>query len=293
MAVFYLDKPLDFMSRTNNVSAFQDFYVKEVLGPNASLPSALPALLIEQTRRTLSMFVTTGDWSGFYSSNLSSFDPLSAALMWLGFGVLITRIRRYHELSLLVWIVITLLLGSVFILGARNGQRILIMTPAAFLLGGVLVARAHDMLRRVPLRSAAWLVVPAGTTLALWTLSANVTTYFYDFVPRDENAEMALTARESERDAGQYHVYFLTWPRFDTKHGAVTYIAYASKPTDLNTAADFKPPNDGLGVMVIAMEQHLPQLRIIEARMPGGQEQQVFAPTGRLLYTYYRVPPPG
>jgi 4-amino-4-deoxy-L-arabinose transferase-like glycosyltransferase len=120
MAVFYLDSPVDFYARTNTISAFQDWYVREVLGPNASLPSALPALLLEQTRRTLGLFVTTGDFSGFYSSSLTSFDPVTAAMIWLGFGLALTRIRRYHELALVLWAVVSLVLGSIVILGARN-----------------------------------------------------------------------------------------------------------------------------------------------------------------------------
>jgi 4-amino-4-deoxy-L-arabinose transferase-like glycosyltransferase len=294
MAVFYLDHPLDFMARTNSVSAFQEWYAKETLGPDATLPRDLVPLLVEQTRRTLGMFVTTGDFSGFYSSNVSSFDPVTAAMMWLGLAMVVLRIRRYHELALVLWIVITLVLGSVFILGARNGHRILIMTPAAFLLGGVLVARGFELIGKTPLRQATWLVAPAGTSLALWLLASNVATYFYDFVPRDQDAEPAMMAREMVSDRRPYHIYLMSQGRFDSRHGAVAYITHGLQITDLASAADFKPPpHDGQGVLVVILENHLNDLRVIEARVPGGTEQRVTAPTGRLMYIVYRVPPSG
>jgi hypothetical protein len=185
-------------------------------------------------------------------------------------------------------------LGSVFILGARNGHRILIMTPAAFLLGGVLVARVVELVRLTPLRQAAWLVAPLGTSLALWLLSANVATYFYDFVPRDQDAEPAMMAREMVADPRPYHIYLMSQGRFDSRHGSIAYIAHGRQITDLVSAADFKPPpGDGQGVLVLALENHLNDLRAIELRVPGGEEQRVTAPTGRLLFIMYRRPPPG
>lgn len=292
MAVFYFDHPLDFMSRTNSVSAFQEWYAKETLGPDATLPRDLPALLVEQIRRTLGMFVTTGDWSGFYSSNLSSFDPLTAAMMWLGLAMVALRIRRYHELALVLWIVITLVLGSVLILGARNGHRILIMTPAALLLGGVLMARGFELIRLTPLKEARWLVAPAGTSLALWLLAANVSIYFYGFVPIDQDAEPTMAARELVQDARPYHMYLMALGRFDSRHGAVSYITHGHQVTDLRNAADFTPPpRDGQGIVVVALENYLNDLRVIESKAPGGTESRVTAPNGRLLYIVYRVPP--
>jgi 4-amino-4-deoxy-L-arabinose transferase-like glycosyltransferase len=292
MAVFYIDHPLDFMARTNSVSAFQEWYARETLGPDATLPRDLPALLVEQTRRTLGMFVTTGDWSGFYSSNLSSFDPLTAAMMWLGLAMVVMRLRRYHELALVLWIIITLVLGSVFILGARNGHRILIMTPAALLLGGVLIARGVELVRLTPLKDARWLVAPAGTSLALWLLAANVAIYFYGFVPIDQDAEPAMAARELVQDPRPYHRYLMALGRFDARHGAVSYITHGHQVTDLRNAADFTPPpKDGQGIVIVVLENYLNDLRVIEMKVPGGTESRVTAPTGRLMYIVYRVPP--
>jgi hypothetical protein len=213
-------------------------------------------------------------------------------MIWLGFGLAVTRIRRPYELTLILWVIVSLVLGSVVILGARNAHRILLMTPAVFVLGGVLVARASELMRATPTQRVAWLVAPLGTTLALWLLAANVAIYFYDFVPREESAESTLMARQMQQDPGRYQIYLMTQPRFDTKHGSIQYVAHGIPAQDLTSAANFRgPPTDGRGLLVLALEQHLNDLKAIEARVPGGQEERINAPNGRLLFLVYRVPP--
>jgi hypothetical protein len=189
------------------------------------------------------------------------------------------------------WLGFGLFFGSVVTLGAMNGHRILIVTPAAFLLGGVFVARLWEIVRSTPMLRAEWLAVPVGTTLALWLLAVNVSFYFYNFVPRAENAESTLMAREMRHEPDRYQVYFLTDPRYDPNHGSVRYVAYGLQAEHLRRAADFRPPDDGRGVLVLALENHVEDLKAIEARVPGGEERRVTAPTGRLLYYSYRVPP--
>jgi len=181
LAAFYVESPGDFLVGLRDVSAFRNWYVRELFGPEASLPWALPALLAEQVRRTLGLFIKQGDLSGYYTGSLPTFDVVTATLIWLGLGAAVSRLRRYHESALLVWFGLGLVFGSVFTVGAEHGHRILIVTPAAFLLGGVALARAWVVLRATPVGRANWLAAPAGTTLALWVLAANVVMYFFGY----------------------------------------------------------------------------------------------------------------
>jgi hypothetical protein len=292
LAVFYIESPGDFMVRLREVSAFQDWYARDLIGPDASLPRSLPWLLAEQIRRTLHLMMRSGDLSGFYTGNVPMFDSLTAALIWLGIGAAVTRIRRYHEAALLVWFSLGLFFGSVTTLGAQNGHRIVIMLPAAYLLCGVALARSWEVFRATPLRRAEWLAVPAGTTLALWALAANVVIYFFDYAPRAENAASTYMARTMRQERDRYRYYFLTDPHFDPNHGSVRYVAYGVQAENLKRADDFTlPPADGRGVLVFAVDNHLNDLKAIAARLPGGEERRVTAPNGRVLYVAYDVPP--
>jgi uncharacterized membrane protein len=293
LGVFYLESPGDFTVRLREVSAFQDWYVRDLFGQDASLPRALPLLLVEQIRRTMHLLMRSGDLSGFYSGSIPTFDVVTAALAWLGLGAAVIRIRRYHELALLVWFAMGLFFGSVTTLGAQNAHRVLIVTPAVFLLGAIALTRAWEVFRATPLRRFEWLAVPGGTALALWMLAANVGAYFYEYAPRAENVASTYMAREMRLEPDRYRYYFLTSPHFDPNHGSVRYVAYGIQAENLKRAADFKPPNDGRGILVLALEDHVEDLRAIQALVPGGEEQRITSPTGRLLYLAYRVPPSG
>lgn len=136
--------------------------------------------------------------------------------------------------------------------------------------------------------------MPVGTTLALWLLAANVASYFYDYAGRAESGESAAMAREMLVEPDRYRVYFLTSPRYDPNHGSVLYIAYGVTATNLRepNLADFKPPpDDGKGTLILALDHRQADLRTLQGRLPGGSEQRVNAPNGRLMYISYRVPP--
>lgn len=292
LAAHYIDHPDQFAGRLNEVSIFQEAYVRQTVGEGATMPWALPALLFEQTQRSLHLFARAGDQGGFYSGNTPNFDVVTSAMIWLGLGAALSRPWRYHETSVLLWFTLGLVFSSILTLGARSGQRVLIMTTAAFLFGGVLVARVMDLVQRLPMRNASWLAPPVGTTLALWLLSANVTIYFFEYVPRAEMSEQAMVAREIARGGNQYHNYIMTAPIFDPNHDAIKFIARGIPVTNLRNASEFRPPpNDGLGIAIMSLEMHLNELRTLEARLPGGTEDTVRAPTGRILYVVYRVPP--
>lgn len=294
LGAHFLEYPGRFTGRLAEVSIFQDSYVRQIVGEGASLPTALPSLLAVQTSRTLNLFAGGGDQGGFYSGNTPAFDSITAALIWLGLGAALTRPWRYHESTVLLWFGLGLIFSSVLTLGAHSGQRILIVTAAGFLLGGVFVARVLELLRGLPAGRIDWLALPAGTTLALWLLAANVSIYFFDYAPRGEFAEHAEAAREVVKAGDRFHVFFLTEPHFDPNHGAIRFIARDRQITSLKHAGDFRmPPADGRDIMLIVLESRRDDLLAIQAQLPGGTERHVITPNGRHLLTVYEAPRPG
>jgi hypothetical protein len=292
LATYYLEAPADFIGHLREVSAFQSSYVRGIFGPDDTLSSIAPELLAVQVRRTLGLFVRGGDASGFYLDVLPAFDVITACLIWLGLGAALARFRRFPEAAVLTWLGVDLLFANVLTTGPDHAHRTLMVVPAVCVLGGIAVVRAWDVLRVSPLARVDWLLAPAGTMLALWVMAANVGTYVYDYLPRAESAEATMMAREMRREPRRYHVYFLTDPVFDSNAGAVKYIAYGIPAENVKRVADFqRPPPDGLGLLFFALEARLADLKAIEQRLPGGEERQVTAPNGRLLYTAYRLPP--
>jgi Dolichyl-phosphate-mannose-protein mannosyltransferase len=292
LAMHHLYHPDLFYGRFQTVSAFSPQYIQQILGPDATLPRVLPMLMYEQFWRILRMFVRSGDYSGFYTSSVPAFDAVTACLMWLGMGAALARIRRFHELAVLLWFWLGIIFGGVFTIDAPSGQRLLIMVPSVYVFGGLLVARALKLFRTTPVMRANWLAVPVGTGAALILLALNVTIYFMDYAPLAVGIQATVVAREIDRDPEQYHAYLLTDPVFYPGHGTLKFIARDVQPENLKTAADFKPPPpDGRGIVIVALDHRIQELRAIEARLPGGTESTYLNPQGRLVYIAYRVPP--
>ena len=212
LGVTYLESPGDFFIGLREISALRSSYAQELLGPGASLPRDLPALMFEQLRRTLGLFIRQADLSGYYPSGPPAFDAVTAMLIWLGLGAVLGRFGRYHEVALLVWLGFGVVFGSAVTIGGQNGNRILIIVPAVCLLGGVALARVRALLSRMPLRGADRLVAPVATALALWLLAANVVIYFIEYAPRVERAESTSLAGELHARGDEHHFHFLTDP---------------------------------------------------------------------------------
>ena len=69
-------------------------------------------------------------------------------------------------------------------------------------------------------------------------------------------------------------------------------VAGQLKAENVKNVDEFKaPPSDGQGVLILALPNHRDDLRAIEPQVPGGEERDVLAPNGRLLYHVYEVMP--
>ncbi|MCA1554772.1 MAG: glycosyltransferase family 39 protein, partial [Chloroflexi bacterium] len=99
LGVFYLNHPPAFFNRMSGVSILREQNVKQLLGDSATLPRDALALIRVQLERNLNFFVRGGDASSFYLQDIPAFDVLTALLFWLGLGVALTRVRRYHEFA--------------------------------------------------------------------------------------------------------------------------------------------------------------------------------------------------
>ncbi|MCC7366849.1 MAG: glycosyltransferase family 39 protein [Chloroflexi bacterium] len=293
LGLHYVTYPDTFFARVQMVSIFQASFVQQIVGPSATLPSALPALLTEQLRRVLSMFILAGDGGGFYFYNIPSFDTLTVVLLWLGMGATIAQWRRFHELTLLLWFWLGVLFGGVLTIDAPSGQRLLIMTPTVFLLGAMLVARVARMVGGTRFGATRWLLAPVGTSAALLLLAMNVGIYFFQYAPRVLGREATAIGQELAQEPSRYHAFMLTGPVLYENHGTIRFLARDVPIIHLNNRSEFRPPTDGKGVVVVALEHRIEDLRAIEAQIPGGTETRNVDPSGRLIYIAYRTPPTG
>ena len=120
--------------------------------------SGIRACLISNTQKHLLMFNYEGDGNGRHNlPNAPMLDPLTGAMLVLGLGIALSRIRNWRYLMLIAWFCM-ILVGGIFSVTfeAPQGARTLPITPALAMLAalplGLLVQRVDelaDIIKRV------------------------------------------------------------------------------------------------------------------------------------------------
>ncbi|MCS7220257.1 MAG: glycosyltransferase family 39 protein [Anaerolineae bacterium] len=289
---FYLNHWASFMNRMRGVSVFQAENLKHTLGPNAAWPTDLPVLLKVQVERNLRFFVRDGDASSFYLRDIPAFDGLTVVLLWLGLGAALTRVRRYHELALLSWFGVGILFAGILTIDSPNAPRLIVIAPSVYLLGGVFVHRARQLLTditRVRLDEVGALILGIGMALTLLT---NVYLYFVDYARKAPNLAPIMVAREISVEPERYQAYLIGSPILFAEHGVIRFVARRAHVRNLDDPNALSPPDfQKQGLLVIALAHRADELQAVEARFPGGVITSYSDPLGRLIYVAYRVPP--
>jgi 4-amino-4-deoxy-L-arabinose transferase-like glycosyltransferase len=284
---FYVTQPDAFISRSRGVFLLNEQNVKHTLqSDEASVPHDLLPLLKEQVNRNLNFFVKGGDRSPFYSASIPGFDLVTSILFWLGLGLVLTRLRRFHEIAILIWLGLGLLFGGILTSDAPNAPRLLIVIPVVFLLGGILLQQAGRLLSLYPQTLK---VLALGLILALAGYF-NLKIYFHDFVsdlpPRNLTSDSV--AREIKTAGPADDVFLLGQPHLSVKYGTIHYLA-GDSAIDLAGSADIPAPN-GRGLLIIALPDQVDNLKAIEQRIPGGTIWTRVNRRNDPIYTTYHVP---
>jgi hypothetical protein len=207
-------------------------------------------------------------------------------LFWLGLGLALTRLRRFHEIAVLIWLGLGLLFGGILTNDAPNAPRLLIVIPGVFLLGGILLQQAGRSLSLYPQK---FKVLALGLVLALAGF-LNLKIYFHDFVsdlpPR--NLDSDTIAREIKAAAPGDDVFLMGQPHLSVKYGTIHFLA-GDTAADLADAAAIPAPN-GRGLLVIALPDQVDNLETIEQRIPGGVSWTRVNQRNEPVYTVYHVP---
>lgn len=287
LGAFYITHPAPFYYRSQAVLVLSEANVKHTLqAEDAVLPDDLLPLLGKQLERNLNFFIQAGDLSAFYSSAVPGFDILTSIMFWLGLGVVLARAGRYHEFSLLIWLGLGIFIGGVLTNDAPNSPRLLIVTPAVFLLGGVLIQRVGGLLSSYPKALRYLLLV---SILAL-TGYLNFKIYFIDFAQNfpPSNLVADSIARDFGKVGDDYLVYLAGQPHLYAKYGTIHFLA-GDDVEDLDNVAAI-PPLNGKGLLVIALPNQTETLEDIKNHIPGGTSVDRVNGDNFPIYTIYEIP---
>jgi len=179
------------------------------------------AVIRLQTIRTVEAFNRTGDTSTHYGGHLLDF--WTAALLPLGFLLVLVRIRGPGYFLVASWIVLTLVFGAILSDQAPFSPRIIAVIPAIMVLPALVLDASWRGLAALGRRSvglAVGLPVAVFLGLALWT---NYHDYFVRFTKHDRPADFnTLLSHYLIQRGHSYRYYLIGFDgpslRYDTEH---------------------------------------------------------------------------
>ncbi|HQV27894.1 MAG TPA: phospholipid carrier-dependent glycosyltransferase [Thermoflexales bacterium] len=290
LAIEYLARPEMVFSRAQGVSIFNEPIYKHTLGPNAELPRDLGLLLGKQTQHMLEFFVFRGDTSGFYSSEIPPLDVVSSALFWVGFGIMLFRLKRTGEFMTVTWLVSTVVIGGILNVDAPGGPRLVIAHAAMAIMAAYGLWQIWLLISALSGPILRWLAAPLIAGALAFICLTNLNTYFVTYASRADYSDGIRIVRELAKDQGNYDAYVMgnpTWVGFSVTR----FMASKARIAAAEKASELPPPGkDGRGIVVVAMAKSAPELAAYKNAHPGGLSSS-YVLRGQLLFSTYRIPP--
>ncbi len=294
LAGYYANHLTPFLGRMQGVTIFSPQGMAQTLGPQAVWPNDLPLLLWTQVKTNVLFFLSDGDRSAFYLADIPAFDKVTVILFWLGLGVVIAHVRRFHELALLAWLGLGVLLAGVVTLDAPNGPRLIVAVPAMYLICGVFMQKAVDLVAQLWPQNGRRIGLGAVTAVAAVTLLLNYNTYFVDYQQRQPNTFTVRLAEEIAAASPGYRAYLLGTPNLFVNYGTIRFLAFDAEKYDLAAPDQLVPmlaeSGGGTGALILALPNHLADLQQIQEQFPHGTLAERKDARGSLLYVTYRIP---
>ena len=294
LAAFYAGHPTPFVGRMQGVTIFSQAGIVQALGPQAVWPKDLPLLLWTQVKTNLLFFLNYGDRSAFYLADIPAFDKVTVVLFWLGLGVVVAHLRRFHELALLFWLGLGVLLAGVVTNDAPNGPRLIVAVPAMYVVCGVFMQKAVDLVARLWPRYGRRTGLGAVGAVAAVTLLLNYNIYFVDYQQRQPNTAVVNLAEDIAAAGPDYRAYLIGAPNLFVNYGTIRFLAYGVEKYDLESPSQLAPllaqAGSNKGALVLALPNHIADLQQIQQQFHNGTMDEQKNAQGAVLYATYRIP---
>jgi len=260
-------------------------------------------VLLEQVKRSLLMFHFWGDSSTQFGYPYPMFNSLLSPFIVLGLAAALRTWKQPGPALCLLWLGLTMTLGSVLTGDAPFWPRLVGIIPAAALLAALALEQVWELLRRLAIsrtgkvtrQTVAAVAAAAGMVVFLiiagwqnWSLYVNtagvqihpeaqIGRFLYSLPVEVTACEIIDPADPSRFSLKVREVDFLAWPRQGMDFPADT--------PDAGLAACPGPP-----FVWILSPNMVNRLPAIQQRWPGGLLETHTTPGGDPGFTSYRVP---
>ncbi len=290
MLGFSLGNFNDFIGRANLVT-LADAGVRAHL-MNKYGVETLNGLMVEQVKRSFLVFHVYGDSSQLFAFQGPMVDVLTAALLVLGVGWCLARLRNPKSFTLLVWLTSVLVLGGVLTNDPPFWPHLIVVLPAVAVLGALAAERAWNGLARPMGRVGQWGIGALLVVALVYTGMHNWQAYYEQM--RDNAGERVRIIRYVNSLPEGYQVRLVT-TSIGWRDREFEFLARGVAGQDLapdQLRSDPQPCRDA-PIVFILTHNYVDLDPLLQARCPGGQSQQHIEPNGWLSFVSYRLGPEG
>ncbi len=280
----------NFIGRGNVVMLWEPRILQHEMG--AYKVSTIGEVLIEQTRRAFLAFHLYGDGSPHFTLPYPMVSAVLAALLTLGLGYCLIRLRDNRHFVLVMWIVLTLILGGVLTYDPPYWPHLSITLPAVAIIAGIAVDRMVEIFSPISNRLGQQVVYLALGAILILTGVHNWQVY-YDFA-KDNAGPIVMVSRYVRTLPLGYTVYLVDAP---FGWGMYTFkffnVGFPGENTDTGLVKETSPaPNRPLLFLLLG-DQEL--LSFLQTRYPGGKTEEHYNYTWEnpLIFTSYAYAPKG
>ena len=280
----------NFMGRANSVTLANAGVRAHLM--NKYGVETLNGLMAEQVKRSFLVFHVYGDSSELFAFRGPMVDVLTAALLVLGVGWCLARLRNPKSFTLLVWLTLVLVLGGVLTNDPPFWPHLIVVLPAVAVLGALAAERAWDGLARPMGRVGQWGIGALLVAALVYTGIHNWQAY-YDYV-RDNAGERVRIIRYVNSLPAGYQVRLVT-TSISWGDREFQFLARGVAGQDLlpdRLRSDPQPCGDA-PIVFILTHDYVDLEPLLQARCPGGQSRQHKEPKGWLSFISYRLGPEG
>lgn len=278
-----------FMGRTSEVTLANPVVYEHLLAKYGV--STLPALLVQQIERTLFTFHLFSDTSPQFAFPGPMLDWLTAALLTLGLGLALARLREARSFLLVSWFAVALLLGGIVTNDPPNWIHLSIVLPVVVILAAQAGLHLLSLLAQ-PLPYYSRLALLGLLLVTLGVVGANNWQAYAAWSASSIGPRSSI-ARFVSQLPRDYQILMVREP-FSWQDSEFQFLNHSTNGRDITfeeIRSGALPPASGPVAFIVPSEQR-DLLPVLQTAYPDGvlreQVEQGWSP-----FSAYLTPPPG
>jgi hypothetical protein len=238
-----------------------------------------------QAARTFGVFLPGGrDTSGAYGFEGPFVDPWLCGLAIVGFLYSLRCFAEARYRLLVLWFVLTLVLGGILTIDAPLMPRLSAIATLPYTFAALSITRAAGAMRERfgrPGGIAAWTV---AALLLLASMAWNFDAYFHVYPKQRPASEVTVLAREIATLDADVQIRMLLSPRIYWSHGTLRYLNPGRPGRDVpDLAEELRSPAEAPRAFVLFLDQAA-ELDTLQRAFPGGRLIETVRSNGILIF---------